>query len=94
MVLTAQGADDFQKGGSTGGTAIFWHMKTSVGVGAEIEREIAHAICHLLLRASLFSSLHWVHVMHASERGSLLGVNCCHRSVMCALMGTAVYLYL
>lgn len=91
MVLTAHGADDFQKGGSKGGTAIFWHMKTSVGVGAEIEREIAHAICHLLLRAFFF---HWVHVMHASERGSLLGVNCCHRSVMCALMGTAVYLYL
>lgn len=55
MVLTAQGADDFQKGGSKGGTAIFWHMKTSVGVGAEIEREIAHAICHLLLRAFFFS---------------------------------------
>lgn len=54
MVLTAHGADDFQKGGSKGGASIFWHMKTSVGVGAEIEREIAHAICHLSLRAFFF----------------------------------------
>lgn len=50
-VLTAHGADDFQRGGSKGGKAIFWHMKTSVGVGAEIEREIACTICHLSLRA-------------------------------------------
>ncbi len=51
MVLTAHIADDFQRGGSKGGTAIFWHMKTSVGDGAEIEREIACTICHLSLRA-------------------------------------------
>ncbi len=34
MVLTAHGADDFQRGGSKGGAAISRHMKTSVGVGA------------------------------------------------------------
>lgn len=59
----------FRRGGSKGGTSIFWHMKTSVGVGAEIEREIAHAICHLSLRSFFF---HWVHVMYASERAVCL----------------------
>lgn len=64
MVLNVHRADDF-RGGGDGGLAIFWHMKTSVGVGPEIEREIAHAICHLLLRAF---SPHWVRVLCASVR--------------------------
>lgn len=60
MVLNVHRADDFRGGW---GVAIFWHMKTSVGVGPEIEREIAHAICHLLLRAF---SPHRVLVLYAS----------------------------
>ncbi len=49
---------------------------------------------YVIFRWGLFF-FHWVHVMHASAHEAvLLGVNCCHWSVMCALMGTPVYLYL
>lgn len=42
--------EEEQREGGGGGVAICRHVRTSVGVGSEIEREIVCAICQVLQR--------------------------------------------